>query len=339
MKKNDYLVCKMHNALGDKPHYFLARAIKPANSGKGLIVSLEKDKHWSPKRIEVELSSIVLNLGKEPEAGMVYGQDLEHIYRGAIEVPYGILVHKFSAFEESVDDQIKTAFTKAFKILKSAGLLGMTQLPMLYEVKQKTSKYAGFFKARKDMSVITLCTHDLQTTEINSYVLLHEIAHALDHFLLNSKELRARWVKLYMQSVKSTTVTLEEARAMWKPFTESTSVGHWKSAFEDDAEKAKTNLIVRMIKQAHGITARDINALMDAEEFDVLKPLWPREALHSTEFNPLITEYATRNVKETLAEAVALYLTDTKLPKVVVRLVEDTIQHAIGECTQLFKAD
>ena len=78
--------------------------------------------------------------------------------------------------------------------------------------------------------------------------------------------------------------------------------------------------------------------LMAAEEFDVLKPLWPREALHSTEFNPLITEYATKNVQETLAESVALYLVGTKLPKNVIRLVEDTLQHAMGTLAQLAAA-
>ena len=338
MKKNDYLICKLNHPDG-RPTYFLAQAFKPTESGKNLIVNLEKDRHISLQRIEVEKSSIVLNLGQSPEAGLVYGQNLEHLYRGVIDVAYGIQVHKFSEFDETVDEQVKLSFGKAFKQLKANGLLGITNLPIAYEVKQKTSKYAGMFRARKKgTSIVTLFTQDTQSTDLNSYVVLHELSHGIDHFLLDSKELRARWVKLYMQSVKSTTVGIDEARAMWKPFTESSCVGNWKSCFEEDSEKAKTNLIMRMIKQAHGITVRDINVLMAAEEFDVLKPLWPREALHSTEFNPLITEYATKNVQETLAESVALYLVGTKLPKNVIRLVEDTLQHAMGTLAQLAAA-
>jgi hypothetical protein len=156
------------------------------------------------------------------------------------------------------------------------------------------------------------------------------MAHALDHYLLNSKKLRAEWVQLYMRSVQPTTVTLEEARAMWKPFKASDSIGNWKSAFEDDTQKAKTNLILRSIKQSHKLGPRDINVLIAAEEFDILKGLWPTEDLHSTDLNPIITEYATKNVQETLAEALALYMTGVTLPKIVVRLVEETVQHAIG---------
>jgi hypothetical protein len=69
---------------------------------------------------------------------------------------------------------------------------------------------------------------------------------------------------------------------------------------------------------------------MAAEDFDTIKGLWPTDDLHSTELNPIITEYAAKNVAETFAEALALHMTGAKLPKIVTSLVSDTLQHALG---------
>lgn len=328
MKKYDYLVFRTH-AENKDPVYHLGRAIKPTSDG--LLVDLEKNRHFDPKRVEIQKHQILLNLGADPEPGMVYGQDLNNLYRGAISTEYGIDFHKFSKFSEKVNLQVENSVSKALKALKAHGLLCVTQLPLVYELRQKTSKYAGMFKSGKDVSRITLFTHDLAHVNFDAYILVHEVAHAIDHYLVDSKELRARWVKLFMHSIKATTVPLSEAKTMWKPFSTASSVSAWKSSYEEDTEKAKVNLILRMIKQAHGIAVTDLNALMAAEEFDVIKELWPTSDLHSTELNPLITEYATKSVKETFAEALALHITGTKLPKQVIRLVDDTIQHAIGQ--------
>ena len=328
MKKYDYLVFSTQAEEKD-PVYHLGRAIKP--TAEGLLVDLEKDRHFNPKRVEIKKHQITLNLGADPAPGFVYGQDLGNLYRGSIATEYGIDFHKFSKFPEKVNLQVENSVSKALKALKSHGLLCATRLPLIYEIKQKTSKYAGMFKPGKDVSRVILFTHDMAHVNFDAYVLVHEMPHAIDQFLVDSKELRARWVKLYMHSIKATTVPLSDAKTMWKPFSTATSVAAWKSSYEEDSEKAKVNLILRMIKQAHGIAVTDLNALMAAEEFDLLKELWPTSDLHSTELNPLITEYATKSVKETLAEALSLHITGTKLPKQVVRLVDDTIQHAIGQ--------
>lgn len=328
MQKHDYLIFKTYKENKD-PVFHLGRAIKPTSDG--LMVDMEKDRHFSPKRVEIEKHQIALNLGQDPDAGVVYGHDLNHLYRGAISTDYGIDVHKFSKFPANVDTQVENGLGKAMKCLKTHGLLCVTQLPLVYELKQKKSKYAGYFKPGKEISRVVLLTHELASAKFEAYVWLHELSHAIDHYLVDSKELRARWVRLYMHTVKPTTVPLSEARAMWKPLQASQSVSAWKGQFEEDSEKAKANLILRMIKQAHGVSVSDINALMAAEDFETIKTVWPTSDLHSTEFDPLITEYATKNVKETFAESLALHMSGVKLPKQVIRLVDDTLQHAIGQ--------
>ena len=328
MKKYDYLVFST-TAENKDPVYHLGRAIKPTTDG--LLIDLEKDRHFSPKRIEIQKHQIVLNLGADPAPGHVYGQDLANVYHGSIATDYGIDFHKFSKFSEKVNVQVENSAGKALKALKAHGLLCVTQLPIIYELKQKTSKYAGMFKSGKEVSRVMLFTHDTSNANFDAYVLVHELAHAVDHYLVDSKELRSRWVKLYMHTIKPTTVPLSDAKAMWKPFSVAASVSAWKSNFEEDVDRAKVNLILRMIKQAHGVSAHDLNALMATDDFGTIKELWPTSDLHSTELNPLITEYATKNVRETFAEALALHITGTKLPKQVIRLVDDTIQHAIGQ--------
>ena len=327
MKKNDYLIFKTFRENQDTV-YHLGQAVKPTS--EGLLVDLEKDRHFNPQRVEIPKESIVLNLGQDPEPGNVYGQNLSHLYRGSVDTGYGIEFHKFSKFSKEAEQLAIDGTRAAIKILKHHGLFFTLELPVVYELKQKVSKYAGWFKPGRDMSKITLFAADTTKLEFNSYVILHELSHAIDHYLLTSKNIRAKWVKLYMTSVQPTTVSLAEARAMWKPFKASESVGNWKSAFEDDTAKAKTNLILRSIKQANKLGPKDINVLMAADEFEVLKSLWPTEDLHSTDLNPIITEYATRSVQETIAESLSLYLTGKSLPKGVVSLVEETIQHAMG---------
>lgn len=327
MKKDDYIIFKVNKENKD-PDYHLGQAVKP--SSEGLLVDLEKDRHFAPKRVEIPKEAIVLNLGDDPEPGIVYGQDLHNLYRGSIATDYGIDVHKFFKLRPKADDKVEQSLSQALKVLRANGLLAVTNLPVVYELKKKKSKFAGMFRSHKELSRITLFLENPDQVALNTYIWLHEMAHALDHYLIDSKELRARWVRLYIHTVKPTTLPLSEAKNMWKPLTGCTSIGEWKSCFSEDGDKAKTNLILRMIKQAHGVSVYDMNALMDADDFDTIKSLWPTTDLHSTELNPVITEYATKNVKETLAEALSMHLTGTKLPKQVIRLVDDTIQHAIG---------
>lgn len=339
MKKDDYIIIKTAQGSGDASKsrfsFDLARAKKPLDNG-GLLVGLVANSHYDPKTVEVNKSQIVLNLGPKPHGGVVYGCDLNHLHVKTIQgttATNGNDFHLFSDFDESLEAETLKGFSKAVKRMTEHGLgfvVDNESLPLVFELYRKSKKWAGSFHAGKNFSKIRMYLNE-EHSHLNEYVFLHELAHAVDFYLLHaSQELKARWVRLYIRSIKPRTLDGKEVREMFKVFKNAGSVSDWKATFEAE-DKAKPNLVLRAIKQAHGVSAVDLNTLLKDADIDTLKGLWPLDDLRSTELNPVITEYATTSVKETLAEALSLFMIGKKLPKSVSSLVEDTIQYAIGQ--------
>ena len=54
--------------------------------------------------------------------------------------------------------------------------------------------------------------------------------------------------------------------------------------------------------------------------------LWPK-SISTSDYEAIISQYATKNYKELFAEAFSFYLTDRELPEVVNKLIKRTINH------------
>ena len=119
MKKNDYLIFKTYKENTDTV-YHLGQAVKPTS--EGLLVDIEKDRHFNPLRVEIPKEAIVLNLGQDPEPGTVYGQNLLHLYRGSVDTGQGIEFHKFSKFSREAEQSAIEGTKAAIKVLKHHGL-------------------------------------------------------------------------------------------------------------------------------------------------------------------------------------------------------------------------
>jgi hypothetical protein len=58
---------------------------------------------------------------------------------------------------------------------------------------------------------------------------------------------------------------------------------------------------------------------------DHIEKLWPTDHLDISKLDPLVSEYALKNVEELWAESFALYANKTKLPQKVVTLLEHSL--------------
>lgn len=333
MKKNDYIIYKSTAAeAGDseKPKYHIGKAKRPTE--EGLMVLLEKDCHIEKQTAEVMKKDIVVNLGQDPSPGEVYGIDVTNLHRKSLSVDSaGVDVHLFHKFDEKNESAIIKSLSKARRNLGKHGLDFVMDgsLPLFYEILNKHNKYAGMFRRGKKFSRVQLL-YNKDHEDFNEYVFLHELSHAIDSYLLNSAEIQAHWVRLYIRTIKPTSIELSEVRKMFGSLKKCTSISDWKKGFEEE-DRGKPGLVLRAIKQAHGVRPREVDALLRGDDLESVKALWPSEDVRSSDLAPLVSEYACTNVRETIAESLSMYMLGKKLPKSVVQLAEDSIQYAIGQ--------
>lgn len=328
MKVNDYIVFKTLSE-GKSTQYHLAKAVKPVE--EGILVTLEADCHIKKTQATIESWQIVVNLGKAPDHGKVYGWDLAHVFKKTVSTDCGSDVHFFTDLKSKGEAKALEGLVSAKKILKKHGLGFVTDLPVHLEIHAKKAKYAGLFKPGKDASQIVLNVNETNSADLLSeYVYLHEYAHAIDHYCISkSPELQAKWVRLYLQTITPSVLTLADARALFKPMKGCEYVNDWRKAVPEDKQPGCA-LILRHIKQSHKVSPKDLSKLMADNDFDTIKSFWPTQDICSTELAPLITEYATSNVAETFSESLSYHMLGKKLPKAVTKLAEESIQFAMG---------
>lgn len=328
MKSNDYIVFKTLSE-GKATSYHLAKAVKPVTDG--ILVTLEKDCHIKKTQATIEDWQIVVNLGKTPEHGKVYGWDLGHVFKKTVSTDCGSDVHLFTDLKAKQEAKAVEGLVSAKKILKKHGLSFVTDLPVHLEIHAKKAKYSGLFVPGKDYSKVVLNVNETNSADlISEYVYIHEYAHALDHYCISkSPVLMAKWVRLYLQTITPSVLTLADARALFKPMKGCEYVNDWRKAVPEDKQPGIA-LILRHIKQSHKVSPKDLSKLMADKDFDTIKSFWPTQDICSTELAPLITEYATVSTAETIAESFSHFLLGKKIPKAASSLVEETIQFAIG---------
>jgi hypothetical protein len=99
---------------------------------------------------------------------------------------------------------------------------------------------------------------------------------------------------------------------------------------EDDDETIVLNEIFKFIQTRHKVDKRDINLLLEKEDFDQVKKIFPSHTTFVGKKEHLVTEYGATKTTELFAEAWALYLTDQPLPKEVRILLKNTIKSVVG---------
>lgn len=332
VNKGDYIVAKLE---GSKK--FLAGKALAVEGSSVRVVGIENP-HIKKRTAEFPLASILLNLGKDPQPGKVYGLDFSQLYRGKTEVPkLGLRLNWFYVPEKEQRKSLESAFRIVYKKLKPLGLgFLLDNDNTVWEIQgQRSGKYCGMYLQPKEPMApgrLQICPNKANPPDY-PYIIVHELGHRLHMKYATDSSLNARWLHQFSNSIRLVDVDRATSKRMLSLIIESDvrpSILH-KEMGEDDALAFKW--LVRYLASSRSITSRDLDDLHRAEAFDDIKAIWPVRAIPKKELQPVLTEYACKNVRELVAESFAYYVLGKKMPKALVKLTERTI--SIGK--QVYK--
>lgn len=325
MLKNDYII--VNDRINSKDDFYLAKVM--ALSGNEVIARVEDDCHIPNDNhtVTVVRKHIEINLGASPRPGFVYGCDLNKLYQGKkFHETFG-QIHFFYKPEKDVGSNLFRALDKSYKILKARNLEFLVE-DIVYEVLAfNKEKYAGYYTTSRKENVMprVAIRPECMSSSDYTYVMLHELSHHLDFKFLTDKKLRAYWIRLFNTSIKPVTTDEKVSiRLLNDLLDQEDKPSDFKSSLSEEDSLAY-KMILRTISTVNGISVHELDTLFEAEMFDDIRELWPSRTIYKKELDPVITEYATKNVRECLAEAVSFHLVGKKLPKQVVKLVEKTL--------------
>lgn len=334
-EQGDYVILMTE---GEKPKPQLWKVLAVSDSGK-LNVRLEKDPHLSNQRTSVPQELVKVNLGPKPPEGKVYGYNVSAIYRRSVPLLEGtrdLTLYVFGRPQKSDIATIAKAFTYTNKVFTKAGIEGVFQEEVAYELGPLTGKYSGMFTASKDTDKaphrLWLSYSHLKKVPSSEYVVLHEMGHLINYSMRDYSKLWSRWLALYVETVMPVRVNVKECSALLKALTsfahESEEKSHcrsWVKSLDEDT-KPKSNAVLRWLATHRHITVASLDLLLKTDRADLVTSLWPNHSIDTkTDLKPMVSEYACKSVNELIAEAVAYHFTARKLPKSVTRLLEDTL--------------
>jgi hypothetical protein len=293
---------------------------------------IEKDFHVKQKFFEVSTKDILVDLGANPHAGSVYGQDVtcrltakrEHDFFGRIFWLYKPRKEAVTAIDDALD--------QAASILKKHKL---PRLPddVVLEMRSNEvkSKWAGYYKHSKapdkNPHRISVKPESVSLRESDIvYCILHEYAHWFHHNCATGPKLNARWVRLFNTSIKLQTVTKADSASLMESLLGGQErPSDFKSTLDED-QRNQFNWICRTIKSDHALSVAELDLLFESDFKEDIRAVWPTRTLHKKDLKPVISEYACVNYKETFAEAMSMHLLKKKLPESVISMVEKSIE-------------
>ena len=346
VKKGEYCIADVSDKDSEgkdkgAPKRVLFKVTGSSSDGKEVHGRLEKCPHIQELTVEAHRKDIILNLGKYPKPGKVYGFDLAQLYLGSKEHKAFGELHFFTNPEEKAVASLWSALDNVHDKLRKHGLSGLLELPCTFEVVPKHGKYAGVYMHSKNLdkvpSRLKISVGDdvLETASIGNYtyIMAHELGH-LAHFqcLADYPKLNAQWVELFSSTIAPSYVEAERCMEIGKTLLANTEMGLRGFQSEADEEtRSDLKLILKWLKEMKGVTSKEVDLLLQADTKSAtkaFKAIWPQIDILSKGLRPVITEYATVNYRETFAESFAFYLCNKKLPERVTELIEKSFSLA-----------
>lgn len=325
-KKGEYGIARQDQG---KDYLFKALADSDAKSVEAV---LEKDCHIQGMRhtMTVALSDVVLNLGTDPHPGKVYGHDVGTVHRKRLTHDKFGDVHFFYKPDKQVLADLKESMDKVAERLKRQDLMFLLDGLIFEVLPYNGEKYAGQYlksKNEKIPSRVQIRPEIMPASEY-AYVWYHELGHHLHLTFCPSPKLNAHWLKLYNTSIRVETVKKDKSQQLLDALMGGEERPSDFKGGLDEEDALAFKWIIRTIQQVNGLSIKELDTLFEADMRDEISKVWPLRNLPRKELAPVITEYATKNSKELLAECFAFYMTKKKLPAPVVKLLERTISYA-----------
>lgn len=335
-KEGDYVIVR--TSPQDKPLKAIAVRLKGSDSSEQLYGRLEKDPHIKATTATFSASEVLINLGKNPYPGRVYGVDLTSLYRKSVEHDKFGNIHFFTKPSKETLTAFWEALDTTAEILEKFDLSELLSLPLCFEAYSQESlgRYSGYFLPSRDPEksphrvAVSVGEHSLEHASLNSwtYVILHELGHVA-HLtqLLSSPEAMSAWISLYTRTVLDENVHDADLKRLQKSFIKSQlPVADFISNLEEeDTEHMKK--ILSWIKRIRGVSVGDLNQLVRTNKMEDVAYVWPSRGVNSSKLCPAITEYACKNPKELFAETFAFVLSGRKVPKELDQLMAKSLRY------------
>jgi len=327
MNEKDYIIYQVKDG---KPTLARVNSV-----GKDTIeVLLEKNVHLDRKVTEITKKDIILRLGPTPSPGKVYGCDVSNLYRKSITHDFWGTLHFFVGLPKETLNVFRKSLDHTAKVVEKLGLEDFTDV-FTTEIRAKTGKYAGMYKHNGEGSHTVWYAPEWSQNnhEMMEYVILHEFGHVLRYNGLTSTKAQNRWLKLFHQSIKPDLIDhkhlvqlLKGLKAERKADDEVGLIEAFKNlGAEDEEVQHRTKILLRWFKQIHHLSMKDLRTMWEADDIEHLESLWPTVSIDSSKLSPVISEYATKSVEETFAEAFAFYAQKKKLPASIESLMEKSL--------------
>jgi hypothetical protein len=333
--EGDYVVVR--TSAQDKPLKTAVVKLRGSDSKDQLFGRLEKDAHLKPTTSTFLTTDILINLGRDPYPGSVYGADLKSLYRKTLQHDKFGDIHFFTKPSKETLESFWQSLDATYFLLEKFNLTELLSLPICFEVHPQESmgRYTGYFKPSRDPEksphriTISVGEHSLEHASIATwtYILLHELGHAA-HLtqLIASPEAMAAWVSLYTRTVIDENIHDQDLKRLQKSFlkSEATVADFASTLEEDDAESFRK--ILGWIKKIRGVSVGDLNQLVRTRKVEDVQYVWPTKSVTSPKLIPAVTEYACKNPKELFAETFAFVLSSHKVPKELATLMEKSLR-------------
>lgn len=326
IKKDDYIVVRP-----PKGRNFLVKVSSASDSVVSGIV--ERDCHIQERRtlIDVPVKDVVLNLGSEPAPGTVYGINLNHLYRGRKSHEAFGMINFFYRPKKEVTKELMKGFDKVERILNKNGLVKLIADNIVWEIEAYAKeKYAGMYyraKDEKSFARIKFKPEILPATQ-HPYVILHELGHHFHiHYLMKNHKLDAQWIKLYNTSIKVMNINKSVSQQLLDSLLEGDDRPSDLRGQLDEESTLAYKWILRVIQATHSLSVRELDRLFEADMKDEISNVWPLYNIRKKDLAPVVSEYATKNYRELVAESFSMHLIGKELPKNVIKLLEKSISY------------
>jgi hypothetical protein len=325
MKALDYVIAEMK---GGKP--FLAQV----KSIDDKVISVIPDhlRYKELRTLDITKRDVLVRLGPKPKPGKVYGVDVSNVYRKSINHDSWGPIHFFVKLDETKLKMLRLGLDFTAKKLEKAGLFDYSDR-FQTEIRAKKGKYAGMYvHAREGNSLVWYAPEIAADQDVMNYIIFHEYGHVLRFNGLTRPKARAKWQRLFQQSIAPVVVSKKSLDSLLSHLkneiegTESSLSSIIKDfAGEDESIAVGVKALGRWLRQIHHVSPKDLEVLWSASDFDTIEQLWPKSSIDTSKLAPVISEYATKNVEETFAEAFAFHMQGKKLPAHVTKLLDKTL--------------
>lgn len=295
----------------------------------------EASRFYKKEQQIVSPEDILVNLGADPYAGMVYGNDTSFIYRGKIDIEHWGRIAFFKRYPSPVIEGLKKAFAEAYEVVKQYELEAFIPDTLIWKIVSTNKRYSGCYAVPKDPKIPLTITLNMENIpeEDAKYVILHEFFHHVHHLMEENSSVNMQWLKLYSLSIHKEDISLDDLQFLWGYLEgDKQNEDHERSPRKlskalAPEDKPKYLAVLRWIKQVRGVSPKELDLAWLCEDYEFVENLWPSSPISCKDIQPLISDYACKSFKETFAEGMSYYVLGKSLPKCVKILCEKTLAY------------